>query len=167
MFRRSLAIRYSVVMIAVAGVLGCRDAIVPRASPPAATLAFERFNPIDDFRGLGYDAKLSNAGGRVCPSELYAWKTYYGTLVSGDESSGCDLVCKAIRDCLDSALDHGTIEGPKPDVNRKRGAPMFQAYRYRFAGRRGTVYVWLYPNEPETQFNFAILLHEICVDHSL
>jgi hypothetical protein len=162
-----LLARYYLYLATLVWLSGCRDSIVPAVKPPAASLIFQKFLPDDALRQLGYEVKSSSRDARISPEDIYAWRAFYGTIISADGINSCESICKGIRQCLNSALDDHPIEESKSYIKRERGAPVLETYRYLLVGRRGIVYVWLYPNDSETEINYAILLHETCYDRSL
>jgi hypothetical protein len=111
--------RYFRCLATLVWLAGCREAILPTVKPPAASLVFEKFCPVDEFRQLGYQVKSFSGDARISPKEIYAWRAFHGTIALPDGVSGCDSVCTGIHQCLEAAVDDGTVEESKSDPHTR------------------------------------------------
>jgi hypothetical protein len=129
-------------------------------SAPAVSSVYTDFKPEDAFRRRGFRVESAASGGRVSPREMYGWRPWQGSLTLPEGTHGCEVAADAIRDELGEALGHMYSDELGLERNRAPGTPMYGMLRYVYQGMRGDVHVWLFPDDAETQINYAILLSE-------
>ena len=142
-------------------IAGCQyEAALTSGYEGTVSPAYIKFNPKYEFRRVGIVVNTDHATGGLSPHEVYGWRSFHGSLRLPPDMTGCDAVARAIRRALNRALDAPCNDELEVDRKRAFGQPFCGMFRYEQHEMRGRVYVWLFPDESETQVNYAILLHE-------
>jgi hypothetical protein len=140
---------------------GCQEGVAPSAySQSGISTAYTEFKPEEEFRRRRFEVDSASVGGRTSQREVYGWKPWQGSVVMPADTQGCDEVACAIRDALNRAVGHMSLDELNLAGDRAPGKPLYGMLRYVYQGMRGHVYVWLFPDESETRINYAILLRE-------
>lgn len=138
----------------------CRDVCLTAETPIAVSDAYLQFDPEAALARQGFLVESACAGGRISPEEKYGWRPRLGSLTLPPKTEGCEAVALAVRDELNRALGQPCDDDLELDRPRPRGTPYYGMLRYIHQGRRGYVHLWLFPDESETHFQYAILIRE-------
>jgi hypothetical protein len=151
----------AVALACLASVSGCQEGASPNVfSPLSVSSAYTDFKPEEEFRRRGFEIDPMPIGGRSSHREVYGWKPWQGSIVMPANAQGCTEVATAIRDALNRAVGHMSLDELNLDQKRSPGKPLYGMLRYVYQGMRGHVYVWLFPDQSETRIHYAILLRE-------
>jgi hypothetical protein len=121
---------------------------------------YSQFDPEAEFAKLGFQVEPDTVGGALSPGELYGWRPFQGTLRISTGDSSCEGVAEAIRRSLEHVLHTECLDQLTQPPQRQPGKLLYGVLRYDSEGKRGHVYVWLFPDQSETKINYAILLRE-------
>jgi hypothetical protein len=138
---------------------GCEQQLEPTATGSFSSV-YTAFNPVAEFERAGIQVDMDVYAGRLSPREMYSWKPFQGSLVLPQEKSGCEWVAQAIRHAVERALGGECEDELTPVFQRPRGRSFYGMLRYTQQEMHGCVYVWLFPNESETEMSYAILVRE-------
>jgi hypothetical protein len=163
--KSSLACAQNLAIIGAALLLGhaagCQNSTVTPPQPIAAVSSvYSDFKPEEEFERLGFLVEPEGEGGHLNTVEQSGWRPIQGSVTLPPGTSGCENVLIAIRQMLRTAAGRDWVDDSDLDRAHERGRPCYGLIRYTKDGKRGFVYVWLFPNWSETRIYYAILLRE-------